>query len=122
MANGEDTAPPFCAKAGNGMQKGLEHLAVMNVSVTQQDGERNTVSVSDDVPSCRFAPLFVAMDALSMQGMAPTQRLCSTQSRQQPAIKSIPYPSHLPIPTTSPADDVRSAAHLLTAAFPREYQ
>jgi hypothetical protein len=51
----------------------------MNIGATQQDGDWNTLSISDDVPfcagapavrrvwPCRFTPLFAAMDALSMQ-------------------------------------------------------
>jgi len=78
--------PPFCAQAGNGIQKGLEHPAVMNIGAAQQGSERNTVSVSDDVPfraeapticrvrSCRFTPLLAAMDALSMQAQLQSNR------------------------------------------------
>ncbi len=78
--------PALSAKRWNGVKEWLEHPAVMNIGATQQDGERNTLSISDDVPfcagatavrrawSCLFAPLFAAMDALSMQARLQSSR------------------------------------------------
>jgi len=68
------------------IQKGLKHPAIVDIGTGQQNSQRNTLPISDDVSlrarspairgvwASRFTPLFAAMDALSMQARLQSSR------------------------------------------------
>ena len=79
----------FASHRGDGIEQQLEWDAVVDVGAGQDEAERNAAPVGDQVApgagsaavgrvrTCRFAPLFAATDALSMQAQLQSMRSAS---------------------------------------------
>ena len=85
--------PPLPGDRRHGVEQRLERHAVVDVCRGQQEGERDALPVREDVAlgagtapvgrirACCGAPLFAAMDALSMQARLQSMRSASRNRR-----------------------------------------
>jgi hypothetical protein len=87
----------------------LERYAVVDVGPGQQKGERDAVSIRDQmafgarpasvgrVRTCRGTP-FLGRDGGTVHaGPAPIDAVCVPQLAQQLAVQTVPYPGRLPV-------------------------
>lgn len=114
----------------DGIQQFVEGLAVVNVGLGQQEGERDALPVGDEVAfglrpapvgrvrAGRLTPPFRCGGRAVQAGSAPIEPVRLMQTAQQFTVQLVPDTCRLPIPQPPPARHSGAARHLLRQHLP----